>query len=120
VDEVDETMKPERKVVNEMNSQIGIHVKREVFGYSNPKIDDVVFHDYVFTNNGIVRKDGTTVAVTLYDVYFVFVDRLAFAGEGNPGRIMNRALLTGNPPGAIVTFFIILIPIKCWIQVIPI
>jgi hypothetical protein len=34
VDEVDETMKPERKVINEMNSQIGVHVKREVFGYS--------------------------------------------------------------------------------------
>jgi len=85
VDEVDETMKPERKVINEMNSQIGVHVKREVFGYSNPKIDDVIFHDYVFTNNGIVDKNGTTVSVTLEDVYFTFVDRLAFAGEGNPG-----------------------------------
>ena len=85
VDEVDEEMEPIRKVINEMDSQVGIHIKREVFGYSNPKIDDVVFHDYVFTNNGIVNKNGGTINVTLKDVYFTFIDRLAFAGEGNPG-----------------------------------
>ncbi len=84
-DEIDSDMHPVRKVLNEMNSQIGINIKREVFGYSNPDIDDVIFHDYVFTNNGIINENGETNPVTLNDVYFTLIDRLAFAGEGNPG-----------------------------------
>lgn len=84
VEQVDSRMKADRKVINELDSQIGININREVRAYSSADYDDIIFFDYTFTNNGVINENGDVEEQTLEDVYFYFGTRYAFAGEGNP------------------------------------
>ena len=114
IDEVDETMIPDRAIENIASTQIGLTVKRNVFQFSNQFNDNYIVSDYIFKNTGdtdanpssIERKDST-----LKDVYIFLSYRLGFIKEtryeiGNPtGWGMNTTFDTRGdglklePPG---------------------
>ncbi|MFA6979748.1 MAG: T9SS type A sorting domain-containing protein [Ignavibacteriaceae bacterium] len=114
IDEIDETMIPDRTVENIASTQIGLTVKRNIFQFANQFNDNYIVSDYVFKNTGdtdanpktIERKDST-----LKDVYIFLSYRLGFIKEtryeiGNPtGWGMNSTFDTRGdglklePPG---------------------
>lgn len=114
IDEIDETMIPDRTVENIASTQIGLTVKRNIFQFANQFNDNYIVSDYVFINTGdtdanpktIERKDST-----LKDVYLFLSYRFGFNKEtryaiGNPtGWGMNTTFdsrgdgLRLEPPG---------------------
>ena len=90
VDEVVDTLKPDRMIINILNSTIGITVTRKLMAFSQQNHDNYFIYDYTFKNTGIYNVNGNVEAKTLTDLYFFFQYRYAFGLEAYP--------LETNPP----------------------
>ncbi len=84
VDSVDADMAADRRILNQVNTAMGITLTRNIRGYSNQNHDNYHIYDYVFENTGKYDTDGNTINVTLTDVYFMFQYRYAASREGGP------------------------------------
>ncbi len=82
-DGIDETMKPDRMIINVTNCQLGITMTRKIMQFSHPYHDNYIICDYVFTNTGNVDGDPEIELPnqTLEDVYFFFQFRWAVCRE---------------------------------------
>lgn len=80
---VDPTLKPDRMIINEVNTQLGITVVRKIMQFSHPYHDNYIISDYVLTNTGNVDDDAVIELPnqTLTDVYFYFQFRWAICFE---------------------------------------
>jgi hypothetical protein len=110
---IDPTMKPDRMIVNVVNSQTGITMTRKIFQFSQQYHDNYIVYDYVFTNTGNVDGDAEIELpnTTLDGVYFYFQYRYSVCANtryviGNgTGWGMNAMLDTRgdgvkpDPPG---------------------
>jgi hypothetical protein len=81
VDEVDPTLKPDRMIVNELNTYIGITIRRKLMAFSQQDHDNYFIYDYVLKNTGIVNNNGTIENKTLTGVVLFFETRYAFGNE---------------------------------------
>lgn len=84
VDEVDETLKPDRMIYNVVNTGIGITETRKIYAFSNQYHNNYYIYDYVFKNTGIYDQDGNTQQQTLDSLYFMWQYRYAPARETGP------------------------------------
>ncbi len=82
-DEVDENLDCDELIYSEVNSSIGITVKRKVKAWSHPYLDNFNLIEYTFVNTGLIADNKTDkrADATLTDVYFGFSERLAVVRE---------------------------------------
>lgn len=81
-DEIDETIKADRLIINKLHSSIGITVTRTIMAFSQQNHDNYFIYEYVFKNTGIVDNKNSVIPKVLTDVYFHFQYRYAFGYEG--------------------------------------
>ncbi len=76
---VDPAMKPDRMIINVVNSQLGITMTRKIMQFSQPFHDNYIVYDYEFKNTGNVDDDAEIELpnTTLTGVYFFFQYRYA-------------------------------------------
>ncbi len=84
LDEIDESIKPDRIIYNVVNTSIGITMTRKIMAWSQQYHDNYFIYEYVFKNTGIVDKQGTLHERTLTDVWFFFQYRYAISREVGP------------------------------------
>ena len=77
VDEVDETLPYDRLLTAQVNTSIGVTIKRNIYAYSQQNHGNYFIHEYVFKNTGIIDPQGTVVSKTLTGVYFHWQYRYA-------------------------------------------
>jgi len=81
-DGIDPTLKADRVIDNEINTAMGIQVKRKILGFSKKGHEDYIVYEYTFKNTGVVDDKGATRdPVTLTGVYFYWQYRYAVTGE---------------------------------------
>jgi hypothetical protein len=90
VDEIVDTLKPDRMIINVLNSTIGLTFTRKLMAFSQQNHDNYYIYDYTFKNTGIYNVNGDVENKTLTDVYFFFQYRYAFGLEAYPLEV--------NPP----------------------
>jgi len=78
VDAIDPNLKPDRMIVNKLNSYIGITVTRKIMAFAQQNHDNYFIYEYVFKNTGVVDINGNTDPKTLNDVIFYFQYRYGF------------------------------------------
>jgi hypothetical protein len=80
---VDPTLKPDRMIINEVNTQLGITVVRKIMQFSHPYHENYIISDYVLTNTGNIDDDAVIELPnqTLTGVYFYFQFRWAICFE---------------------------------------
>jgi hypothetical protein len=74
---VDPTLKPDRMIINVVNTAVGITMTRKIMAFSHPLHDNYFIYDYTFTNTGNVN-DNATIELpnqTLEGVYFFWQSR---------------------------------------------
>jgi len=73
-DRVDPTQKPDRMIYVEVNTAVGITMKRKIMQFSNQYHDNYMIYDYTFTNTGNVNADPAIEIPnqTLNGIYFYF------------------------------------------------
>lgn len=81
LDEVDETLVPDRVIVNELNTSIGLTVTRKLMAFSQQNHDNYFVYDYVLKNTGIIDRQGTRDPKTLTGVVLYFQYRYALGKE---------------------------------------
>ncbi|MDZ7302868.1 MAG: hypothetical protein ONB44_12130 [candidate division KSB1 bacterium] len=81
VDEIDDTIKPDRMIINKLHTAIGITVTRKLMAFSQQNHDNYFIYDYVFKNTGIIDTKGTRDPKPLTGVVFHFQYRYAHAKE---------------------------------------
>jgi hypothetical protein len=81
VDEVRDTLKADRMIVNELNTYIGLTVRRRLLAFSQQNHDNYFIYEYVLKNTGIVDNKGTVENTTLTGVVLFFQYRYAFGNE---------------------------------------
>ncbi len=84
VDSVDTEQNADRKLVNIVNTAIGVTVKRTISAFSNQYHDNYHIYEFEFENTGVYDRQGSTQSVTLEDVYFHWQYRYAASREGGP------------------------------------
>jgi hypothetical protein len=84
VDSVDAAMNEDRRILNVINTSVGITMTRTIRGYSNQNHDNYHIYDYKFENTGIYDASGNSFNETLTGVYFMFQYRYAASREGGP------------------------------------
>lgn len=84
VDSVDATMQEDRRILNVVNTSVGITMTRTIRGFSNQNHDNYHIVDYVFENTGIYDVSGNTFNETLTGVYFAMQYRYAPTRESGP------------------------------------
>ncbi len=84
IDEIDETLKPDRLLYNVVNTSIGITMTRKIYAVSSQYHDNYFIYDYVFKNTGIIDIEGTVQEQTLEGVIFFFQYRYAPCRETGP------------------------------------
>jgi len=79
LDSVDPNMKPDRMIVNEAHTLLGLTMKRKIMQFSNPENDNYIVQEYTYTNTGITDANGTVTLPnnTLNGVYFYYQYRWA-------------------------------------------
>lgn len=77
IDEIDPNLKPDRMVINTVNSSVGVTMKRTAMQWSNQYHDDYHITEYLFTNTGNVDDDEEIELPNqvLEDVFFTFIRR---------------------------------------------
>jgi len=85
VDLVDDSIKPDRMILNKYHTTIGISVTRKVLAFTQQYHDNYLIYDYVFKNTGIVDNQGTIINRDLTGVVFHFQYRLSSAYEAFRG-----------------------------------
>ncbi len=81
VDEVDETLLPDRMITSELNTSIGLTVTRKLMAFSQQNHDNYFVYDYVIKNTGIINREGTRDPKTLTGVVLYFQYRYALGKE---------------------------------------
>lgn len=84
VDEIVDTLKPDRMIINVLNSTLGITYTRKLMAFSQQNHDNYYIYDYTFKNTGIYDVNGNVENKTLTGVYFFFQYRYAFGLEAYP------------------------------------
>ncbi|MGA9119597.1 MAG: hypothetical protein WB699_09535 [Bacteroidota bacterium] len=79
IDKVDPTIIPDRMIVNEVNTVLGISMKRTIMAFSQQFNDNYMIYDYVFTNTGNTNDDAAIELPnqTVTGVFFYFQFRWA-------------------------------------------
>lgn len=77
IDEIDETIPPDRMLLNRVNTSIGVSVEQRSIQFSNQFHDDYHITEFRFTNTGNVDDDEEIELPDqeLEDVYFSFIRR---------------------------------------------
>ncbi|HUI28791.1 MAG TPA: hypothetical protein VLX91_01150 [Candidatus Acidoferrales bacterium] len=83
VDQYDPTMAPDRMIIVQFNTSVGITVTRKVMVFGDNTDGQYFINDWTFKNTGIYDAAGDVNAQTLDTVWVYFIYRYAFAGEGN-------------------------------------
>lgn len=83
VDEVDPNLPADRMLYNEVNTQIGVTIKRKIFQFSQQYHDNYIVVEYTFVNTGNTDADPDIEmpGVTLNDFYAYFQYRLSMTRE---------------------------------------
>ncbi len=83
IDEIDTGLKPDRMVVNVVNSSVGVTMERRAMQWSNQYHDDYHITEYLFTNTGNVDDDDEIELPDqqLEDVFFTFIRRPKTSGS---------------------------------------
>jgi hypothetical protein len=84
IDRVDPTIKPDRMIINEVNTSIGVTMKRNILGFSQEFHDDYIIYEYEFKNTGNVDADEAIELPnqTITGFYAFFQYRYAVCKEG--------------------------------------
>tara|TARA_B100000686_G_scaffold30225_1_gene30937 strand:+ start:38843 stop:40993 length:2151 start_codon:yes stop_codon:yes gene_type:complete len=83
VDEVDSGLPSDRKIVNKVQTSLGVEMIRTIYAFSHHEHQNYHIQEYIFTNNGCYDKDcNTTYEQTLegFQVYLQY--RYAISREG--------------------------------------
>lgn len=83
VDNVDPSLKSDRKINNIVQTSLGVQMKRTIYAFAHPDHQNYHIQEYVFTNNGCFDKDcNTSYEQTLegFQVYLQY--RYAISREG--------------------------------------
>jgi len=73
VDIVDENLTVDRKLLNVVNTSMGITMQRTIYYSTHPDYDNLMIHDYTFKNTGIYNREGAINSDNfLKDVYFFY------------------------------------------------
>lgn len=85
IDEIDSSLKPDRMVINTVNSSVGVTLTRRAVQFSNQYHDDYHITEYLFTNTGNVDDDEEIELPDqqLKDVYFTFIRRPKVSGSSS-------------------------------------
>jgi len=77
IDAIDQNIRPDRMLINKVNTSIGISVEQRSIQFSNPYHDDYHITEFRFVNTGNVDGDPEIEleGQTLEDVYFSFIRR---------------------------------------------
>lgn len=86
VDKYDPTMAPDRMAIATFNTSVGITVTRKVMVFASSNDGGYIINDWVFKNTGIYDAAGDLNPQALDTVWFYWMYRYAFAGEGNGGQ----------------------------------
>lgn len=83
VDEVKEDMPYDRMLYNEVNTQIGLTMKRKIYQFSAKYHDNYIVTEYTYINTGNIDGDEEIERpdVTLEDVIIHFQERLAICRQ---------------------------------------
>ncbi len=81
VDEVDESLLPDRKIVSVLHTAIGLTVTRTLMAFSQQNHNNYFIYDYVLKNTGIIDRQGTRDPKTLTGVVLFFEYRYALGKE---------------------------------------
>jgi len=81
LDELDETLIPDRMLIVKNHTLMGVTVTKKVYAFTQQNHNNYYIYDYVLKNTGIIDPDGTVYKQTLKDVYFFLTDRYSLAGE---------------------------------------
>jgi hypothetical protein len=84
VDSVDATMNADRRILNVINTSMGVTMTRNIRAFSNQNNDNYHIYEYEFENTGIYDAAGNTINTDLTGVYFMFQYRYAASREGGP------------------------------------
>jgi hypothetical protein len=82
-DRVDPTQKPDRMIINVVNTATGITMTRKIMQFSNQYHDNYMIFDYTFTNTGNTNADPAIELPnqTLTGVYFYFQYRYSVCAD---------------------------------------
>ncbi len=82
-EDVDAELPFDRLLINEVNTQMGVTVKREIFQFSEEYHNDYIVIEYTFTNTGNIDDDEEIERpdMTLEDVMFYMQYRLSICRE---------------------------------------
>jgi hypothetical protein len=83
VDEVDPALPYDRMLYNEVNTQLGVTLKRKIFQFSQAYHDNYIVIEYTFVNTGNTDADPEIErpGITLKDFYAYFQYRLSMTRE---------------------------------------
>ena len=57
-DSIDPNMKPDKMIINELNTQLGVTVTRKIMQFSHPQHDNYIVSEYTFTNTGNTNENS--------------------------------------------------------------
>ena len=83
VDNIDPSLPSDRRINNNVQTSLGVKMKRTIYAFTHPDHQNYHIQEYVFTNNGCFDKDcNTTFEQTVegFQVYFQY--RYAISREG--------------------------------------
>lgn len=80
--ETDPASVADRVIENEVNTSLGLTMKRTIYAFARKGHSNYYIYDYEFTNTGIINIAGTVSAQTLEDVVFYYQFRYAISREG--------------------------------------
>jgi hypothetical protein len=83
IDEVDPGISADRIVYTEVNTSVGITMKRTVYAVAQQNYDRIHISEYEFENTGIYNAAGDVHSQTLQDVYFHWQWRNAICLQGS-------------------------------------
>lgn len=78
-DSIDANLLPERMILNELNTQLGLTMERKIMQFSSLEHDNYIITEYKFTNTGNTNGDGIIELPgnTLNGVMIYFLNRYA-------------------------------------------
>ncbi|MGE5847012.1 MAG: hypothetical protein ACM34O_09825, partial [Ignavibacteria bacterium] len=86
VDVEDPALLPDRMLVNQFHTSIGVTVTRKILGFSQQYNDNYYIYEYTLKNTGIIDGTGEQkLNKTLTGVIFYLASRYSFAGESYNG-----------------------------------
>ncbi|MBT3501695.1 MAG: hypothetical protein HN999_09980 [Candidatus Marinimicrobia bacterium] len=83
VDEVDPDLLSDRKIVNVVQTSMGVEIQRTIYAFAHPDHQNYHIQEYVFTNNGCYDADCNTSYEQTLDGFQVYLQyRYAISREG--------------------------------------